>query len=93
MKVIVNNLYGSVNELKNYINNISKDIDKIRNIIDSEVQVAWQGEDAASFKREYYNVINNLLGYKASLNDYQKFLSEVQNCFNLLEESYQKPIT
>lgn len=92
MKIVINNLSGSANELKNYISKISNDINKMKNIIDSEFSVAWQGEDATSFKNEYNNIINKLLEYKTSLDDYYKFLSEVKRCFDLLEEGYQKPI-
>ncbi len=93
MKIIVNNLNGNINALKNYISNVSNDINKIKNIIDSSIPAAWQGDDATSFRIEYNKILNSLMEYKSSLNDYLTFLSGVQKCFDILEEAYNKQIT
>lgn len=92
MKIVISNAIKSDStKIKNCINELSKNIKQLQNLV-NDVPKAWQGQDATSFINKYKEALTKLKKYESSFNDYYLFLSKVHVIFNALDEAYDKTI-
>lgn len=92
MKIVISNgLTNDVAQIKNNLDEYSKKIGELQNVIDAIPQY-WQGADAASFIKKYKEALTKLKSYETSFEDYYSYLSKVYGIYNALNEAYDKEI-
>ena len=77
--------------LKNCIDNLSKDINDLKNYIDYIPQY-WSGNDSNDFIKKYNEVFRVLEEYEKNFYVYYNFLIKVYDIFKTLDENYNKAI-
>lgn len=93
MKIISTSTLNSEGELlKNYAENILKDINELSSLNDSILSF-WDGDDAKTIVRKINEeVIPTLNKFYDYLIDYANFLKEVNGVFKAVESEYNKKI-
>ncbi len=92
MKIVASSSISlDANNIGMYVQKISSDITQMKALI-GYVSSFWIGEDATSFVEKYKEVFNKLDDFERNLEEYQKYLSQVEKVFDSLNESYDKKI-
>lgn len=92
MKIVSSKYIKSDSEyVQTCIEDYSKDIDKLQNVLNN-IKTVWKGTDADSFIEKYQEIIKKLRIYENNFIEYRKYLSQVQEVYEALNENYDKQI-
>lgn len=92
MKIVSSKYIKSDSEyVQTCIEDYSKDIDKLQNVLNN-IKTVWKGTDADSFVEKYQEIIKKLRIYENNFIEYRKYLSQVQEVYEALNENYDKQI-
>ncbi len=92
MKIVSSKYIKSDSEyVQTCIEDYSKDIDKLQNVLNN-IKTVWEGTDADSFVEKYQEIIKKLRIYENNFIEYRKYLSQVQEVYEALNENYDKQI-
>lgn len=76
------------NQMNEYANDFSKEIEKLSNIIDN-INIAWKGDDALKYinllKTKYFE---DLTETKKQIKKYSKYLENIPEAYDALEDTY-----